>query len=522
MNNINKPKSISILGIVVVVLGIIFLLSSIFLILGKTVFSEQLGDPIRSFLNFEAFILIIILLVFRALYHIFMGIAILKGHNWGRMWFLWLQLVELGLGLFNPDLTDAIRAGIFLIFLYFLTRSNISEYMGKVKVPLKYTFRSLFTRPLTTILTIMGISLVSFMFCAVLMLATGIQKVLIATGEKDNVIIMEEDKFSEVQSMLSPEEVDMIENLGFFAYDADAGEQLFSPELVVSLSVPTIVDTMQYKNITLRGLVEISPRLRRNFKLLDGELYEMGLPTCIVGKSTAQKMAHCTIGDSINISGDYYAVVGIFDTKGSTYNSEVWADIYSLRDSYNRAGVGGSVIVARLEDPDGFEALKEAIEEKPDLEVKAFLEQDYYASQAGNISAFLKYLGMFICVVFALGATIGAMITMYSAVANRTNEIATMRSLGFQAEGIQAAFLIESMMIGALGAVLGIASASILSTFEIQMFSTINFFGEFYLKMALTLLTVFYTFIFAISMGFIGGVFPSIKATNMKIIDAFR
>jgi len=131
-------------------------------------------------------------------------------------------------------------------------------------------------------------------------------------------------------------------------------------------------------------------------------------------------------------------------------------------------------------------------------------------------------LGIFICIVFALGATIGAMITMYSAVANRINEIATLRALGFQAEGIQAAFLIESMLIGALGAVFGIAIASTLSTFEIQMFSTINFFGEFYLRMTLTLLTVMYTFIFAISMGFIGGVFPSIKATSMKIIDAFR
>jgi len=492
------------------------------MLVDKTVFSDKYVGPYHENLEYEAFIIIIILMFFRALYHIVMGIAIIKDQNWGRMWFLWLQIVEIGLGLFSIDILDAARGVLFLIFLFLLTRPNITEYMGRVKVPLKYTFRSLFTRPLTTFLTILGISLVSFMFCAILMLASGIQKVLIATGEKDNVIIMEEDKFSEIQSMLTPEEVDMIENLGVFAFDTDAGEQLFSPELVVSLSVPTKVDTMQYKNITLRGLVEISPRLRRNFKLLEGELYQMGLPTCIVGKSTAQKMAHCNVGDSINISGDYFEVVGIFDTGGSTYNSEVWADIYSLRDSYNRAGVGGSVVVARLEDPNDFETLKEAIEAKPDLEVKAFLEQDYYAKQAGNIATFLKYLGMFICIVFALGATIGAMITMYSAVANRTNEIATMRSLGFQAEGIQAAFLIESIMIGALGAVLGIASASILSNFEIQMFSTINFFGEFYLKMTLTLLTVFYTFIFAISMGFIGGVFPSIKATQMKIIDAFR
>ena len=136
------------------------------------------------------------------------------------------------------------------------------------------------------------------------------------------------------------------------------------------------------------------------------------------------------------------------------------------------------------------------------MEIKRlFWNRNYYSKQAGNISNFLKYLGMFICVVFALGATIGAMITMYSAVANRTSEIATMRSLGYQAEGIQAAFLIESMMIGIIGAIIGIAVASILSTREIQMFSTINFFGEFYLKMALTLLTVFYTFIFRVING---------------------
>jgi ABC-type lipoprotein release transport system permease subunit len=325
-----------------------------------------------------------------------------------------------------------------------------------------------------------------------------------------------------VESALLPGEVDKLENLGFFAFDQEYGEQLFSPELIASISIPSKADTMELKNVTMRGTGEIAYRLRRDFNLIEGEMCEMGLPYCIVGKSLTKRMAHCQMGDSINVAGDYFKVIGVFECGGSMYESEIWTDIYSLIDSYNRVGMAGSIVLARLEEPAEFETLKQTLEDTPDLEVKAYIERSYYERQSENTTGFLKYLGMFICVVFALGATIGAMITMYSAVANRTNEIATMRSLGFQGEGIQAAFLIESMMIGILGAVLGIAVASVFSTFEIQMFSTINFFGEFYLKMTLTLLTVMYTFIFAITMGFVGGVFPSIKATQMKIVDAFR
>jgi ABC-type antimicrobial peptide transport system permease subunit len=322
--------------------------------------------------------------------------------------------------------------------------------------------------------------------------------------------------------MLSPEEVDQIANLGFFVYDPEMGEQLLSPELVASISLPSLSDTSELKDLTMRGVVEIAPKLRSDFQLLEGELYQMGLPTCIVGISAARRYAHCKVGDSINVAGDYFQVVGVFETGGSAYDSEIWADLYSFRDSYNRAGVEGSIVLARLENRDDIEELKNKLEEMPDLEVKAFLEQNYYEGQSEGTTRFIKLLGIFICIVFALGATIGAMITMYSAVANRINEIATMRSLGFQAEGIQAAFLIESMSIGAFGAVIGIALASLMSTFEIQMFSTINFFGEFYLRMTLTFLTIMYTFIFAISMGFVGGIFPSIRATSTKIIDAFR
>ncbi len=522
MEENKKPRSIFVLGWIIVILGVLFILLSAFLILGKTVLSEEVELWINQYFDFEAFTLLIVLMVFRSLYHLVMGIALLKGQNWGRLWFLWLMLIETGLGLLDPDLVDVGRALIFLVFLYFLTRPGITYYLGKVTVPVKYTFKSLFSRPLTTVLTILGISLVSFMFCGVLMLANGIAKVLVATGEDDNVVFMEEDKFNEVQSMLSPEEVDKIENLGYFTFDEEFGEQLLSPELVASITLPDINDTTKDKNVTMRGTNEIAPRLRRNFRMVEGEMYEMGLPNCIVGKSLTKRMANCNIGDSVNVAGDYFKVIGVFETGGTMYDSEIWTDLFSLRDSYNRQGVGGSIVLGRLEDRNDMAALKKELDENPDLEVKAFIEKDYYKTQSENTTGFLKYLGMFICIVFALGATIGAMITMYSAVANRTNEIATMRSLGFQGEGIQAAFLIESMMIGALGAVIGIAVASVLSTMEIQMFSTVNFFGEFYLKMTLTLLTVLYTFIFAISMGFVGGVFPSIKATRMKIVDAFR
>jgi len=387
--------------------------------------------------------------------------------------------------------------------------------------PLKYIFRSLFARKMTTILTILGISLVSFLFCGVLMLADGVQKVLKATGEADNIIFIQKDKFSEVESSITPDQVDLVENMRGIAFDNDLGELLMAPELVVSVSIEDST-TGKYKNITLRGVTEPSTRLRRHFKLTEGELFQMGLPTCISGRIVAEKMKGCGLGDSIKINNDYFRVVGVFETGGTIYDSEVWADIYSLRDSYNRGGEAGSIILARLIYPDSFPAFQDAAEAIPDLNLDLKREAAYYSGQAEGTTFFLKLLGIFICVVFALGASIGAMITMYSAVANRTTEIATMRALGFSRLSVLLAFLIEAITIGIIGAVIGILGASILSVFELQMFSTINFFGEFYLKMTLTMMTILLTFAFAILMGLVGGVFPSVRASRMKIVEAFR
>ncbi len=391
-----------------------------------------------------------------------------------------------------------------------------------MRIPFKYIIRSLFARKLTTILTILGISLVAFMFCGVLMLASGIKKVLVSTGEPDNVMIMQKDKYSEVESSLTPEQVDMIQNVDVFEYSQELGEQLLAPELVVSLSLPDKNDTTKLKNLTLRGVVEASPLLRKNFKLIDGELYEFGLPTCIVGRVASQKMANCTVGDSILVNNDYFQVTGIFTTGGTMYDSEIWADIFSLRDSYNRGGVAGSIVLGRLKNPEEFADAKDQIESVPDLEVQALQEQNYYSNQSEGTTMFLKMLGIFICGVFALGATIGAMITMYSAVANRTGEIATMRALGFTRFSILTAFLLESIIIGVIGAIIGVAGAFSFSFQELQMFSTMNFFGEFYLRMTLTLMTILLTFAFAIVMGLLGGVLPSIRASRMKIVEAFR
>jgi putative ABC transport system permease protein len=390
-----------------------------------------------------------------------------------------------------------------------------------MKVPLKYIYRSLFARKLTTFLTILGISLVSFLFCGVLMLADGIAKVLTSTGENDNVMILQKDKFSAEESSLTPEQADRIEELEGFVMDENLGEQLLAPELVVSIQLEN-KDDDKLKNLTLRGVVEASTYLRRNFRLIDGELYEMGLPTCIVGRIVAEKIKNCRIGDSIKINNDYYYVNGIFETGGTLYDSEIWADIYSLTDSYNRSGVAGSLILARIEKPDEYELFDSIVENIPDLEVSVVRETSFYERQTEFSTRFLKILGFFICIVFALGATIGAMITMYSAVANRINEIATMRALGFHRRSILAAFLLESISIGIIGAIIGIVSASSLQMFEMQMFSTVGFFGEFYLRMTLTMLTVLLTFGFAILMGLLGGVLPSVRASRMKILDAFR
>jgi ABC-type antimicrobial peptide transport system permease subunit len=225
------------------------------------------------------------------------------------------------------------------------------------------------------------------------------------------------------------------------------------------------------------------------------------------------------VGERLRFSNRDWTVVGIFDAGNTGFNSEIWGDVDQLMQAFRRPVY--SSVTFRLRDPSEFDAVKNRIEGDPRLTLEAKRETQYYADQSEMMSKFLRILGISLTVIFSLGAIIGAMITMYSAVSNRTAEIGTLRALGFQRRNILYAFIMEAMLLGLTGGCVGLFFASFLQLFTI---STLNFqtFSELAFTFTLTFDIAFNSLAFSLIMGFVGGVLPALRASRMNIIDALR
>jgi len=240
-----------------------------------------------------------------------------------------------------------------------------------------------------------------------------------------------------------------------------------------------------------------------------------------VGESIFKRFNGAQIGSKIRFAGDNWSVVGVYTSDGSGFDSEIWGDALQLLNSFNRGSTVSSV-TAKLESEESYEKFKSAFEADRRLqqfEVKT--ERKFFEEQSEAMSMFIQILGIFVTVIFSFGSIIGAMITMYAAVANRTVEIGTLRSLGFKRRSILAAFLMESLTIALVGGVLGLLLASLLQFFSI---STLNFtsFAELEFKFALSPSIVISTLLFSLFMGLVGGFLPSVRAARMNIVSALR
>jgi len=250
-------------------------------------------------------------------------------------------------------------------------------------------------------------------------------------------------------------------------------------------------------------------------------MYSPGRRELIVGASIAKRFAGAQIGEKVKFAGDNWTIVGLFDTGGSGFDSEMWGDSEQLQDAFNRRG-GYSTVTFKLDRKESLDELKTIFESDPRLQqFVPKIEQKYFEEQSEAMAAFIRILGTFITIIFSLGATIGAMITMYSAVANRTTEIGTFRALGFRRRSILASFLTESLILSFFGGAVGIFLASFLQFFKI---STLNFasFAELEFSFALSPSIIVTSLCFALGMGIIGGFFPAVRASRMRIIDALR
>lgn len=386
------------------------------------------------------------------------------------------------------------------------------------RVPLNYVWRNLATRRMTTALTAGGMALVVFVFTSVLMLEAGLRATMIATGRPDNVLAIRAGSETEIQSTIDNEQLGVLEAMPELALDAQ-GSPLAARECVVlyslvkrSTGVPT--------NVTIRGTsARTVLALRPQARIVAGRMFRPGSSEIVVGQSLANRFDGVAIGQTLAFARRDWLVVGILDAGRTAFSSELWGDADQLRQAFRRNL--NSALVFRLANERDFPALRERIKADRRLNVEVKPETQFYADQSKMLAGFIRILGITLSLIFSVGAVIGAMITMYAAVANRTAEIGTLRAIGFSRRNILTAFLAESLLLSTLGGLVGLAAASLMqsvsvSTMNWQTFSELAFAFRLTPGIAMAALT------FALAMGLAGGVLPAWRAARLNIVSALR
>jgi ABC-type antimicrobial peptide transport system permease subunit len=360
-------------------------------------------------------------------------------------------------------------------------------------------------------------ALVAFVFAAVLMLAEGLEQTLVETGSPENAIVLRGAAETEVASVIERSSAAVIEVQPEVDQNG-LGETIAAKEALVLVTLPKRT-TNKPTNVIVRGVGSHSLELRPQVKLIAGRFFRTGSREIVVGKGLAENMKGAHLGGSLHFAMTDWVVVGIFDAGRTAFSSEVWADADQLMQAFRRDTYSG--LIARVPGKKAFESFKQRLENDPRLTVQVKREMDFYKEQSEVMSKFIRILGIAMTTFFSFGAILGAMVTMYSAVANRIREIGTLRAIGFSRGSILAAFLAESLLLGFFGGLVGVVCSSALQFLTI---STVNWetFSELAFGFRLTPEIAGYTMAFALIMGFMGGLFPAWRAARLKIVDSLR
>lgn len=377
-----------------------------------------------------------------------------------------------------------------------------------------YSLRNLWVRRLTTGLTVVGLSLVVFVFMAVLMLAQGLRTVLVTTGSVDNAIVLRKGSNTEIGSGLYRDQAHILATLPDIARDDD--RPLVVPELVVLINLRKNGQATPVP-VTLRGTSPEIFALRRGATLVAGRSWQQGTTEIIVGAQIARRFEQARLGGTLKFAKRDWTVVGILEAGGSAFESEIWGDAAQLMAAFERESF--STATLRLADSHAVERLRAAIETDPRLSLQVKRERDYYEEKSWMMADFIRSLGLAFALIFSIGAVLGATITVYGAVANRTGEIATLRTLGFRPPHILTAFLVESLIMAGAGWLIGAACASLLQfvTITTQNWATMSqlaFGFDLPPRLALNGL------LFSLAMGVLGGFFPALRASRLKVAAA--
>jgi len=384
-------------------------------------------------------------------------------------------------------------------------------------LPLKYNLRNLIVRKGSTLATAFTIGLTVAVFLMVMALAQGIDLTLATSGEPLNMIVLRQGSTAELNSSLTR---DNFKDIMYLDGVERENDQPMATAEIITLIYKARKGMNQGSNVTVRGVGPMSFKLRSGFSISSGRVFQPGLTEAVVSKRIAERFQGLDIGDKFRIQTTDYTVVGLFDSAGKAFESEIWVDINSLASSTKRADAFSSALV-RVKDQNAMSTLTKRITDDPKLHLKALAERAFYEDQQGTASGALKGLAVFITFIMAVGAGFAGMNTMYAAVSRRTKEIGTLRVLGFSRLSILAAFLLESIAIAFIGAAIGILLSLPLNFVST---GTSNFvtFSEIAFNFRVTPDLMLLGLLFGAIIGFVGSLLPSIRASRFRIVDALR
>jgi putative ABC transport system permease protein len=384
-------------------------------------------------------------------------------------------------------------------------------------IPIKYNFRNLKLRKGLTIMTALGIALTVTTAVFLMALLAGLHKAFVTSGDPLNVLVLRKGSQAELSGGFDAALFPTLKELPGVAKNAK-GEPLASGEWVVVIVLPRKDGTGDV-NVSVRGMMPAGLELRPNVKLAEGRWFSQGQREVVVGRNIHSRFSGTNVGDTLDFGKGKWTVVGVFDAGGTGYDSEIWSDVNQMAPDFDRTG-GYSSAYLRATDPVAADALKHRVSDDQRLKLDGMLETEYYAKQT-NSGTPIMYVGRLVAFIMAIGSIFAAMNTMYAAVAYRGREIATLRVLGFSRPSILTSFVLESLMLSLLGALIGIVLVLPFNGMTTGVGNQVTF-SEMVFALQMTPGVALRAIIFGVIMGLIGGIFPAYHAARQNILTALR
>ncbi len=385
-------------------------------------------------------------------------------------------------------------------------------------IPLSYNVRNVKVRWQLTLLAISGIALVVAVFAVLMSMTEGFKTALRSTGRTDNAIVVQRGSGSELTSGISLEDRNTILVDERVARDT-SGQPLASWEQVIVIGLPRATDG-QPANVTLRAVIPRAFEVRGGIRVVEGRSFTPGLDEVIVGRKLTKRIRGLAIGENVKYQQKLFKIVGLFESEGAAFESEIWGDFDTFSAIFQRGG-GSNSLVLRMKDPAAIPELDRFIRAQPQMQLQALSERKYYEEQAGPLSQALSGLANFVAFVMGIGAVFGAINTMYAIVASRTREIGTLRALGFSRRSILTSFLIESVILATIGGAIGCLLAFPMNGFSTGTGQTQSF-SEIAFAFQITPRIVLIGMSFAVVMGVLGGLLPALRGSRLPITSALR